>query len=438
MLRLSFLNILLPLCILFAACKEEIVPHIYQPVNAHDSYRYGLEQAGLLHTALGQDWLRIAASSLETATPIEAPFEEIFYSDPGAAQAHAYRFEAKRGHKIEIDLSGALLDSARVFIDLFRIYGELAEYFEQVASADTIDHKIGFEPRRDGTYALRVQPELLRGGSLKISVRTVPAFSFPVAGGNNRDIGSFFGDPRDGGRRKHHGIDIFASRHTPIVAPVDGHVRFVGTRGLGGKVIWLFEEQRGMHLYFAHLQDWLVGSDTYVRRGDTLGTVGNTGNAKRTPPHLHFGIYRNGPMDPYHFVAKVDDTPDPVQAQVALLGQKARTLRKTVMESEMQGGNIELERHQMLTIRGASENQYRVEMPDGRGGYVASNHLEVASTALDLHALESSSEMYFAPHEQPLAIANCAAGEEIEFLGRTRDFWFIRNQRGEQGWIPMP
>jgi len=37
---------------------------------------------------------------------------------------------------------------------------------------------------------------------------------------------------------------------------------------------------------------------------DVVGYVGNTGNARSTPPHLHFGIYRRGegPIDPLPFV----------------------------------------------------------------------------------------------------------------------------------------
>ncbi|WP_317198432.1 M23 family metallopeptidase [Salegentibacter lacus] len=41
-----------------------------------------------------------------------------------------------------------------------------------------------------------------------------------------------------------------------------------------------------------------------MKRGDTLGFVGNTGNARTTPPHLHFGIYKGyrGAINPLHFV----------------------------------------------------------------------------------------------------------------------------------------
>lgn len=58
----------------------------------------------------------------------------------------------------------------------------------------------------------------------------------------------------------------------------------------GGKVVWMRDEARGMSLYYAHLDSQHVAAGAYVRPGDTLGFVGKTGNARTTPPHLHFGI----------------------------------------------------------------------------------------------------------------------------------------------------
>ncbi|MGY8915482.1 MAG: peptidoglycan DD-metalloendopeptidase family protein, partial [Flavobacteriales bacterium] len=46
--------------------------------------------------------------------------------------------------------------------------------------------------------------------------------------------------------------------------------------------------------YYAHLDSIIARDGQRVKRGDTLGLVGNTGNARTTPPHLHFGIYGRG------------------------------------------------------------------------------------------------------------------------------------------------
>ncbi len=64
-------------------------------------------------------------------------------------------------------------------------------------------------------------------------------------------------------------------------------------------------------MYFAHLQTQEVEEMSYVVAGQRIGTVGNTGNARRTPPHLHFGIYvrGEGPVDPVNFIKKINSMP---------------------------------------------------------------------------------------------------------------------------------
>jgi peptidoglycan LD-endopeptidase LytH len=116
-----------------------------------------------------------------------------------------------------------------------------------------------------------------------------------------------FGDPRDGGRRRHEGVDIFAKRGTPVLSASSGVVTRVGEGGLGGRVVWVWDPARSLLLYYAHLQEQLVSTGTRVRAGEPIGTVGNTGNARTTPPHLHFGIYRRGAgaIDPEAFIAPV-------------------------------------------------------------------------------------------------------------------------------------
>jgi len=74
--------------------------------------------------------------------------------------------------------------------------------------------------------------------------------------------------------------------------------------GLGGKQVWQRTGLFGNSIYYAHLDSIAIESGAKVKAGDTLGFVGNTGNAKFTPPHLHFGIYKGyqGAVDPLPFV----------------------------------------------------------------------------------------------------------------------------------------
>ena len=114
----------------------------------------------------------------------------------------------------------------------------------------------------------------------------------PVEGVERRALRSSFGEPRSG-RRKHEGIDIFARRGTPIVAASDGEVVRVGTTDrLGGNTVWVAGSGARLY-YYAHLDHHRPGLSVgeRVRAGTRLGFVGTTGNARGTPPHLHFGVY---------------------------------------------------------------------------------------------------------------------------------------------------
>jgi murein DD-endopeptidase MepM/ murein hydrolase activator NlpD len=114
----------------------------------------------------------------------------------------------------------------------------------------------------------------------------------PVVGVKRPALHSSFGEPRSG-HRKHEGIDIFAHRGTAVVAAADGVVVRIGTTDrLGGNTVWVAGKPSTLY-YYAHLDRFAKGLRVgdHVEAGDELGLVGNTGNARTTPPHLHFGMY---------------------------------------------------------------------------------------------------------------------------------------------------
>ncbi|MBV6815833.1 M23 family metallopeptidase [Xanthomonas campestris pv. passiflorae] len=127
----------------------------------------------------------------------------------------------------------------------------------------------------------------------------------PVEGVRARQIADTFGAPR-GRDRTHAGVDIFAPRGTPVVAATRGVVSAIRDQGLGGKQVWLLGPAMERH-YYAHLDDWAAGLAVgdVVEPGTLLGKVGTTGNARGTPPHLHYGVYgRNGAYDPLPLLRK--------------------------------------------------------------------------------------------------------------------------------------
>lgn len=103
-----------------------------------------------------------------------------------------------------------------------------------------------------------------------------------------------------GGDRRHEGVDIFAPRGTQVLSTTRGVVSSVRESGLGGRQVWVTGPAMERH-YYAHLDGWTEGlaAGQVVWPGDPLGYVGDSGNARGTLPHLHYGIYgKEGALDP--------------------------------------------------------------------------------------------------------------------------------------------
>jgi murein DD-endopeptidase MepM/ murein hydrolase activator NlpD len=117
----------------------------------------------------------------------------------------------------------------------------------------------------------------------------------PVAGITAADLADTFSARRSGGRT-HRAIDIMAPRGTPVLAISDGRIVRKHHNRLGGKVLYLRSPDGRYAFYYAHLMDYAPGiaEGVTVLQGDTLGYVGNTGNARHTAPHLHFQIIEAG------------------------------------------------------------------------------------------------------------------------------------------------
>jgi murein DD-endopeptidase MepM/ murein hydrolase activator NlpD len=118
----------------------------------------------------------------------------------------------------------------------------------------------------------------------------------PVQG--PRAFSDDYGDARNGGTRRHQGNDILSPRGTPVVAPVDGVVKR-HDNGLGGIAFYL-NGRDGIEYYGAHLDSY-AGVSGSISQGTVIGWVGNTGDARGGPTHLHFEMHPGGggPVDPY-------------------------------------------------------------------------------------------------------------------------------------------
>lgn len=116
----------------------------------------------------------------------------------------------------------------------------------------------------------------------------------PVQGVTAARVPDTFDERRDRGSRPHQALDIRAPRGTPVLSAADGRVLKLFTSAAGGRTVYVLDASGRFVCYYAHLDAYRPGlaEGQAVRAGDPLGTVGSTGNADATAPHLHFAVAR--------------------------------------------------------------------------------------------------------------------------------------------------
>lgn len=131
----------------------------------------------------------------------------------------------------------------------------------------------------------------------------------PVAGVSASQLRDSFDQAR-GGARLHQALDIMAPQGTPVLATSDGIVLKLFESVNGGITLYQLDPSSRYAFYYAHLMRYADGIAEGKRllRGDTLGYVGDTGNAGTGNFHLHFAISKLGsprkwsggePINPY-------------------------------------------------------------------------------------------------------------------------------------------
>jgi murein DD-endopeptidase MepM/ murein hydrolase activator NlpD len=97
--------------------------------------------------------------------------------------------------------------------------------------------------------------------------------------------------------RFHNGVDLYAARGTAVIAPVSGYVQQL--EGVRAGLQVTLSGADGHSYIGTHLDSFGVSGQ--VQAGEVIGTVGSSGNARGTPPHLHFEIHLGGAriIDPY-------------------------------------------------------------------------------------------------------------------------------------------
>lgn len=422
-LRCSLRYTLLLLIGFSAACSDQFTGTLFKSQSPHQRYLKQLSIAGLESSVLYRQWLQASIQSLADPTIVTVPHQESAYIARDKPTAIGYSFTARQGERLHIDVTVKSTDSVRLFIDLFEAAPDTVAAPKQLISADTATTMLTWDVRQDGQYLLRIQPELLAELSFQLRLTAEASLANPVAPAVRQHIGSVFGDVRDGGSRKHEGIDIFAARHTPVVAAADGVIR-IGDNRLGGKVVWLRPKNRPLSLYYAHLDSQLVASGQSVVVGDTLGLIGNTGNARTTPPHLHFGIYgTGGAIDPLPFLRPGKSMPPKIAADPSRNGDTLRTNQPLFPGAS---------RHMPVFVEATYHNGYRVILPDSSKRFLPQKQLAPLGRLRPLK-LAGHRILYARPDTAAARITELEAGKQTQVLAEYFDFLLVEGPI--RGWI---
>lgn len=249
-------------------------------------------------------WREAARGALERPTEIVPPYAERGALLPTLSGALGIAFAAEAGDVLRLQLDGAAIggpgacERCEILVDLLRFSGPDSAAAAVPSRHVAIDGSaLRARLPTTGRYLVRLQPERRISLLYELELELGATLPFPVRSRGLEAVQSFFGDPREGGKRRHEGIDIFAARSTPVVAVAAGWA--VPRRNeLGGNTVFL--NTPGVSYYYAHLERAAFDAPRPVAAGAVLGYVGNSGNAEATPPHLHFAIYRwgRGAIDP--------------------------------------------------------------------------------------------------------------------------------------------
>ena len=422
--------------ILFSSCSTS-GPGLFKKKSLHENYAEKIAESGLDKTALGRSWLEAASKAITSPRRVQIPFRENGYFPIEPTRAAAWVFTAKRGQQLSIELIKNPSSDFIVYLELFEPVTDNRKP-KLLSAADSSGKIDPFEVKDDGDYLIRLQPELLRSGEYTLSVTVGPSLAYPIRAKGSGHTKSFWGAARDNNTRKHEGIDMFAPKLTPVVAAADGNVTRVDESEIGGKVVWMRPSGKDYSLYYAHLDSQLVESGKQVKTGEVLGLMGNTGNARTTPPHLHFGIYTNGgAVDPFPFIDPELKNPSPVRGDRDKLNSWTRitaSTRLSISSVENSQGNT-LPSNQLIRPVAAIADKYEVLLPDGSSGYVAVD--KVASPAAPVRTIRLRQpvpllEKPDSSSPKKLLLEN---DERLIVKGVSGKFWYVKNEKDVEGWI---
>ena len=432
LLYLSFLFFLLNSC-------SSTRRGIFDKKTPHEQYEKKIKEGGIKQNSPGEAWLKAAAKTLSDPLDISLPYNETGYFTVQYASGIGLRFKARRGQNLKIELVKKTPENFNMYVDLWQPFPASENKNPKfLLAADTFNLLLKYYINEDTTFIVRIQPELFKDGAYTLNISTGPSLLFPVSEKVKSSIISFFGVGRDNGVRKHEGIDILAPKHSPAVACANGVITRVEENALGGKVIYLMPDNAPFSLYYAHLDSQMVEEGQHVKTGEVLGLTGNTGNAKFTVSHLHFGIYTNkGAIDPLYFVK--NDYKEIAKLFTPLIISNTAWMRSgknaKISQDQTSTTNFILpDENTLLKMEAATGNAYRVILPDGKKGFIDGASITSIAKPLKKLSIKKALPLLATPDYGGVHKKMLVAGDKINILALFNDFYFV-SDKDTDGWI---
>ncbi len=418
----------------FYSCSTSKNP-LFKKSSPHDAYGNALNETGLSKTQLGTAWFNAAARSLQQPAPISLPFKETGYFAADKPAANGYVFNVRRGDRIIVNVNTLPASGFKIFTEIWQP-AEVNVKQALLTATDTLSKILQINVKKDGRYIIRLQPELLQGVEYTITITTAPSLAFPVDKSGNPKLISLWGVPRDGGARLHEGVDISAKHRTPALASADGYISRVSENEIGGKVVFLTDDDFGYNIYYAHLDEQLVKAGQKIKAGEQIGLVGNTGNAKNTIPHLHYGIYTNdGAIDPLAFIDTKRPEPKSISIAIQNINRWLRTTSNVNITEGPSSTSQALGKSSIgdaVFIESASDKFYKVLLPGGVKGYIPGN--VITGTSLGKITAKTDTRLLDTPGMEAASKTMIPKGTVLDIIGNYFEFALV-SYKEQQGWV---
>ncbi|MEM9533666.1 MAG: M23 family metallopeptidase [Pseudomonadota bacterium] len=432
------LRLSLAIVVLATACSSDAPQPPADPLpTPREIYLETLIQDPQAFRALATQWEARGDAALAAPLAVDLPYLEFQSLGPGHNTAAAWSFELDVYDVLELEARRGAGARGAMIVDVLR---RVDEGWMPVLSLPPNQTTARYRPDAAGEFAVRAQPTLDSAGKLALALKRDTVLQFPVQTDSKKSVLSFFGAARDAGRRQHHGIDIFAARGTPVLAALDGLVSRVAESPKGGLHIW--QRSAEGSLYYAHLDSVVVEAGDLVTRGQVIGGVGNTGNARTTYPHLHFGVYQrwHGPVDPLPLTGRAripDPWPEDLAATPRWLASQTEALTVRAAPKRAGGAIGQLENGELVSVRARSGSWVRVVTGAGAHGFVAARYLGPPQRTAQQTDAESA--LHLEPVLDSPELTRLRRGTTVTGKGRFGEYLWVETDAGVEGWLrPQP